>query len=51
MSQGEIRLFNALVDRLNEATAKTSKALNAALRETEKTRAHYARQQRSGQQQ
>jgi hypothetical protein len=50
MSQGEIRLFNAVLDQLKEATANANKALDAAWRETEKTRVHYARQKRSGQQ-
>ncbi|MHB8742196.1 MAG: hypothetical protein ACYC9L_03645 [Sulfuricaulis sp.] len=49
MSQGELRLFKALVDRLIEATANANKALDAALRKTKKTRTHSTRKQRSGQ--
>ncbi len=46
-SQGEIRTLNALVDQLKESTARANKALDAALRETGKTRAHVTRKKRA----
>lgn len=47
ISRREIWLLNALLDRLNESTARTNRALEAALRETRKTRAHCARRRRT----
>jgi hypothetical protein len=48
LSQGEIRMLDALVDQLREATANASKTVDAALRKTEKNLAHLARKKRSG---
>lgn len=47
VSRHEIRLLNALIDRLNESTAKANQTLDAAMRETKKTRAHLARKKRA----
>jgi hypothetical protein len=47
MSQREVRMLHALLDRLNESTDKANRALVAALRETGKTR-DFARKKRSG---
>ncbi len=42
VSRREIRLLHALLDRMNESTAKAHRALATARRETKKTRAHFA---------
>ncbi len=47
ITPGEIRLLNALIDRLNVSTARANKALDAALREIAKSRARLARQERA----
>jgi hypothetical protein len=49
LSQGEIRMLDALVDQLREATTSASKAVNKALRKTEKNLAQLARKKRSDQ--
>jgi len=49
VSQEEIRMLNALVDQLKEATTNAKKAVDEALRKTKKTRAQSTRKQRSGQ--
>lgn len=48
LSREEVRMLDALVDQLREATASASKAVDAALRKTEKNLAHLARKKRSG---
>ncbi len=47
VSRRGIRLLDALVDRMNESTARANRALDAALRETGKTRAHCARKNKA----
>lgn len=48
MNQDEIRQLNMYLDRLNETMDRNMKELEAARRETAKTRAHPIRKKRSG---
>lgn len=43
----EIRLLHALLDRMNKSMAQAHQALATALRETKKTRVHFARKKRT----
>ncbi len=49
MSQGEIRMLHAVLNRFNESLARSNKVIDAALQETEKTLAHFPRKQRPDQ--
>ncbi len=49
MSQGEIRMLHAVLNRFNESMDRSNKVIDAALRKTEKNLAHWARKKRSGQ--
>lgn len=48
ISPGDIRMFNALLDRFNASLDRSEKALDEVLRATRKSRRHPARGKRAG---